>query len=439
MKRVVSLDVLRGIAIFVVIISHVFIYVVDYSVLDPSTGSIVLLILISPLIFLGKWKGFFLMISAATQIYSMHKGFEKGTESIIVFLKQIMNALLLLGVAFFFKIFLLPHAARYNYIFHGVWDPASRIQELQFSDTLESIALSRIIIAIFYFIMTRFNGLNKPYRNMIIFGALTLLIIILRPYVVLWVENGTGLTPMTIQSVTAESRGERLYLIFLANLVGHQEPLFPFLSSALFGAIYGIIFSQNSLPKKKFLWTGYIISTSLVVVGLVLLPFTEDIMEDIWTHLHATWMIFVNLGVQSMCFLIMMQLIELHPNNSKTVKRLLFFRRFGMLSMSIFCMELLDLIPRWILSQIFQIDLVTGTTGNLWILLLLVIVTLGFWYGIIRLWELIRFHGSLEVILKYNNALIFWKKPNFRDPLESQSILYDVEAISLLQDTAVLN
>lgn len=59
MKRVVTLDVLRGIAIFVVILSHVFIYVVDMSVLDPASGSIFTLILLSPLIFLGKWKGIF--------------------------------------------------------------------------------------------------------------------------------------------------------------------------------------------------------------------------------------------------------------------------------------------------------------------------------------------------------------------------------------------
>ena len=65
MKRVITLDVLRGIAIFVVILSHVFIYVVDYSIFDPETGSIVVLILLSPLIFLGKWKGFFLMINTA--------------------------------------------------------------------------------------------------------------------------------------------------------------------------------------------------------------------------------------------------------------------------------------------------------------------------------------------------------------------------------------
>ena len=83
MKRVVTLDILRGIAIFVVILTHVFIYVVDYEIFDPgSGGSIFTLILLSPFIFLGKWRSFFLMISAAAQIYSMHKGMEQKKRCI---------------------------------------------------------------------------------------------------------------------------------------------------------------------------------------------------------------------------------------------------------------------------------------------------------------------------------------------------------------------
>ncbi len=434
MKRVITLDVLRGIAIFMVIVSHMFIYAVDLSILDPVTGSKLLLVLLSPLIFLGKWKGFFLMISAASQVYSMHKGFEGETKPIVIFLKQFINAILLLVVAYVFKIFLLPGAVLYEYIFNGVWDPASRLGALQFSDTLESIALSRIIIAIIFFLMTRGKGLKKPYRNIIIFGILCILIIVFRPFVVQWVEIGTGIPILDIRSTTAYNFKERIYLIFLANLVGWQEPLFPFLSSALFGAIYGIIFGRKSLPMKKFMRLAFFFSLGFVVVGLGLLPFTENLIEDIWTHLHATWMLFLNLGVQSMCFLFFMRLIEFHPNYEKTVRRLRFFRRFGMLSMSIFCMELLDLIPRWIISQIFNIDLVTGTTGNMGIILLLVFTSLAFWYGIIRLWEFARFYGSLEVFLRLFTGLIFWKKPNFKDPLNSQLILYNVEVFTYLKN-----
>ncbi|MHA1111170.1 MAG: hypothetical protein ACTSRE_08705 [Promethearchaeota archaeon] len=435
MKRVVTLDVLRGIAIFVVILSHVFIYVVDFSIFDPEDGSMFLLILLSPLIFLGKWKGFFLMISAASQLYSMNKGFQSNSKPFIIFLKQILNGVLLLIVAYIFKIYLLPGGVLYQYIFNGVWDPAARISAVQFSDTLESIALSRILIALIYYLITRGKGLNKPYRNMIIFGVLCVTVIVLRPVVIQWVFNTTGLTPMSIPSTSASSWKERLRLVFFANLIGHQEPLFPFLSSAIFGAMYGIVFAQKSLPKKKFLRTAFFISLGLVFLGLGLLPFTEDILADMWTHLHATWMLFVNLGLQSMCFLLMMYLIEFHPNNAKTVRRLRFFRRFGMISMSIFCMELIDLIPRWLFTQIFKINLITGKTGNMGILLLLVIVTLAFWYGIIRLWELARFYGSLEVFLRLLTGLLFWKKPNFKDPLNSKGILYEIEPISLLQSS----
>jgi len=433
MKRVVTLDFLRGVAIYMVILSHVFIYVVDPNILNPETGSIFILILLAPLIFLGKWKGFFLMISAASQIYSMYIGFQGEKKPIIVFVKQLVNAFLLLVVAYIFKIYLLLGGTLYQYIFFSIWNPAARLNSLQFSDTLESIALCRIINAIIFYFLTLGKGIKKPYRNIIIFGFLCLLSIALTPVIVQWVFIRTGYTPLNIQSTIVNTWKERSYLMFLANLIGWQEPLFPFVSSAFFGAMYGIIFTQHSLPRKTFLRTAFFISLGLVVVGLGLLPFTDNFIDDMWTHIHVPWMLFVNLGVQSMCFLISMHLIEFNPNNEKAVRRLRYFRRFGMVTLSIFCMELVDLIPRWIFSLIFKQDFITGSTANIGILFLLVIFALAFWSGIIRLWEVVRFYGSLEWFLQMVTSLIFWKKLNLKDPLNLKQILYDVEAISFLE------
>ncbi|MBN2156795.1 MAG: hypothetical protein JW776_12200 [Candidatus Lokiarchaeota archaeon] len=432
MKRVVTLDVLRGIAIFVVILSHVFIYVVGYSILNPQTGSLIVLIFLAPLIFLGKWKGFFLMISAASQIYSMNKDIRNENNAFIVFLKQILNASLLLVVAYFFKVFLLPGATLYQYIFYSIWDPSSRLSSLQFSDTLESIALCRIINAVIYYLITLGKGIKKPYRNIAIFGILGFLSIVLTPVVVQLVFNQTGLTPLNIRTTIPNTWEERLYLIFMGNLIGWQQPLFPFISSAFFGAIYGIIFTQETLPEKKFIHTAFLTSLGFVIGGLGLLPFTEDIIADFWTHIHEPWMLFVNLGIQSMCFLFFMRLIEFNPNNAKIVRRLRFFRRFGMLSLSIFCLELVDLFPRWVFSKLFDQDFVTGTTTNIGLLFALVVFTLAFWSVIIRLWEFARFYGSLEWFLRMFMCLLFNKKPNFNDPLNSRQILYEVEPILLL-------
>jgi len=58
---------------------------------------------------------------------------------------------------------------------------------------------------------------------------------------------------------------------------------------------------------------------------------------------------------------------------------------------------------------------------------------LAFWYGLIRLWELAKFYGSLEVFLRSFTSLLFWKKFYIKDPLNSYQILYDVEPILLLQ------
>lgn len=94
------------------------------------------------------------MISAASQLYSMKKGFQGKSKGITTFQKQILNGVLLLVVAYIYKIFLLPGTVLHQYIFNGVWDPTSRISAVQFSDTLESIALCRIIVASVYYVMT---------------------------------------------------------------------------------------------------------------------------------------------------------------------------------------------------------------------------------------------------------------------------------------------
>ena len=441
MKRVVTLDILRGIAILVVILTHVFIYVVEYDIFDLNNGgSILVIIVLAPFIFLGKWRSFFLMISAASQLYSMHKGLERKNNSFVVLMKQIFNAFLLLGVAYLFKIFLLPNAALYDCIFTGVWDISAEIPIIQVSDTLESIALCRIVIALIYYVMTLGRGMKKSYRNIIIFGALCLISIAITPVIVRWVYATTGLHPFSIRYTASVSTWkERFKRVFLANVVGWNQPLFPFVSFAFGGAIYGIIFTKKSFPKKKFLRTAFYISLGLLILGICLIPFSEDIRADIWDPIYSPWITFINMGMQSMCFLLAMKAIEFKSNNVKKIRRWRFFRRFGILSLSIYCMELIELIPRWITSQIFNVDLVTGRTANLGILLVLVILTLGFWAGIVRLWEFARFYGSLEVSLQFINGSLFWKKPNFKDPLHSQSILYNVEPISLLEQDSQNN
>ena len=118
-KRVISLDVLRGMAVFMVILAHVFIKLVDTSVLDPTTGSVWALIVLSPLIFLGKWKTFFLLLSAAGSIYSLNKNFTKSLRTSRILFKHILKALIILIFAYIFKLILLPGATLDRFIFTG--------------------------------------------------------------------------------------------------------------------------------------------------------------------------------------------------------------------------------------------------------------------------------------------------------------------------------
>jgi hypothetical protein len=244
------------------------------------------------------------------------------------------------------------------------------------------------------------------------------------------VFNSTGLTPDNIRSTSGVDNDlDRIIRIFLALLVGQQDPLFPYLSSAFVGGIIGILYNQQQIPKKKCLYLAYSSCLLLVLIGVILLPFSSNIVDDIWNHIHAPWLLLINLGLQLACVFFLMSKIEFNPNNSKIVRRLRFFQRFGMVSLTIFCFELVDYIPRWIVTTLFHVDVMWGKTDNFLILLLLVALNLLLWAGIIRMWEVIRFYGTLESGMKIISSILLKNKINFNDPLNVREILYESEPV----------
>jgi hypothetical protein len=434
--RVITLDVLRGIAIIVVVLSHVFIKLVDYSIFDPTTSSIWTLILLAPLIFLGKWKTFFLLISAAGHVFSLNKKIVQSVKMNQIFINDLIKGIIQLGIAYLYKLILLPSSTLSRFIFTGNWDISPSILGMGFSDTLEIIALSRIFITTIYLLLNKISFPTSKELQWLwhigVLGFFMILTIFLTPLFQMLLLKLTGLTPYTIcSSVGVDSGWDRLYRIILSWFFGYQEPIFPFISSAFAGAIFGLIFSQEFSSRRKFNNIVIFISIGFIIFGLILMIFSQDIVADLWSHLHASWLLFVNLGAQSLLVIGFINLIEFKSHNFQIIRRLRFFRRFGLLSLSIYCFELIDLFPRWIFTSIFEIDLIHGKSSNFLLLLCLIIVTISIWSVLLVIWEKIYFWGSIESWVYLIMCIILNKRPQ-KDPLKSHIILYNVNPKSLL-------
>ena len=104
-----------------------------------------------------------------------------------------------------------------------------------------------------------------------------------------------------------------------------------------------------------------------------------------------------------------------------------------MLSLTIYSFTILDVIPREIFHQLFGLNShILEGIPSYWSLIMSVTVIL-MWEAIVRIWEKLRFIGSLEwLLLAINNGFSKAKIFN-KDPLNIDGILYNLEPIFFVE------
>ena len=118
MKRLVSLDFLRGISIFAMTAFHAIENVVltDDGGVNPYEiqSDPVMVLLVSTVLVFGYWRPFFLLISACVHMYTMEKSIRKGKKRIEILKKQLFLGFLI------YLIGLLRESVFSSYGFFGV-------------------------------------------------------------------------------------------------------------------------------------------------------------------------------------------------------------------------------------------------------------------------------------------------------------------------------
>jgi len=263
-KRIASLDFQRGLAIWMMVLLHSIqeIYDVSWAVNlnELLQKPIIVIIAVALLGLLSGWAGYFLLISAIVNSYSMTKKVNKGYSAEQSLLKQVITGVGILVIAIISESVIGYH----GYLGHALSGHISwKVTDFWASplakgfytmETLQAIAWCMIINAIVQYFMLRKKGYEKFKRNMIVYLILTFSIIVASFFMWKWVDNMDWKTLLyegkTLvwpdEKVQAFNHSFKAYVFTV--LAGDMEPLFPFLATSFAGSMIGLALAK---PVKR--------------------------------------------------------------------------------------------------------------------------------------------------------------------------------------------
>jgi len=479
-KRYASIDFMRGSAIWMMIVLHIPMAVYDMSWVYTSMeeAPIILILMLVVIIYLGSWCGFFLMISSIGNMISMQKSLKKGKSVKELVTKQVLGGFLLLISAWIIES-TTGYTGYIGHLLEGYNNVNIMFARGFQLETIHAIAWAIIINGIVQGILSINGGFNKPKRNMIIYGILVLIIIVLTP--IMWNLadkiipgypyafydwsgcNSIGYPeyPCYLYRVQYPVIGHSTFVDYILRLIlspiaGHPEPMFPFLAVSFIGSIVGIWLTSEK-PSKKFLKNGIIISVILEIAGLIgLIIMFVNGSQDFDSFIDGTWNIhalnawfpyFVLFTAnQLLSILIMIRLVEFRGISKTFAEKTKHFRRFGFVALTVYNYQYISLIPRYILSLFPNIDGVTPNSLNGTLTIVVLLSTFVLWEVILRLWEKIDYVGSFEWFISEASNKIMPKSKNQKElgseqreikkwwqtpRLNAKKQFYDVEWIDL--------
>jgi hypothetical protein len=419
-KRIATLDGCRGVAIFLMTFFHSVYHVVNYETIaeDPNRlleYSKVFLGFVGFFIYLGTWNTFFLLVSSVVNTYVMARSVSRGANLKILLWKRVITGVVLLFVDHLIEGFgywgLLGKGLRTGNWknLNDIWNPLYMIQ------TLEMIAWAIIITSIINYFLLRNKGHVKHKRNIQIYLALTLIILLLTPLVHAWVDGRPWNLPESLSEnpdlfdtvgwpdTRIQIHNGSFLTWFLVILAGDFEPLFPCLSTGFVGALIGL-FLANPRYSRKFFRFGFLSAAGCILTGALLIaagmPFSAFHRPALTNHL-------LQLGGQLFAVLIPLRLVEFRGKAQKAANSrfIRFIRRWAMVALTVYALEIFDILPEWTLN--LSIGKLSGlnfferifTLEQLPLALLVALYSVLWYYLLLLLWGRFNFKGSFEWLL----------------------------------------
>jgi len=439
MERFASIDFQRGLAIWLMVFLHVFNHLYDISWIDPATlfnevhWSLAILFLL--MAFLGAWAGYFVLISGIVTSMTAFKRAKAGSTPWNICIKRIINGIGILIAgrlteAFgYYGYFGRVIQSGQNLLTLSPWiDPYSVSaiwRRIFMLEALQIIGWAEIIHAIVLFFLLLNHGEKKSLRNIMILLIITLAIFIASPFVWNYVDNLDWKTPPydllvyylrdtspyhytwpseALQSVNA-SFSTYLYVL----IAGDLYPFFPFLTTTFIGSIVGIFLSMDKPPRRTPLYLG--LGVLAIFIAAVLHIFFDPNFDITFERPNMGFYLIL-LGCQLGCVAILLRLVEFRGRGEKFGNRSIikYFRKWGIIAMTMFSLQIYMLVPRAIFYPIF--DSIYGLNvvseqfnrfihyplAEVWVFGFAFVTILAFDF-LLWLWSKVNYTGSYEWII----------------------------------------
>ncbi len=471
LKRYVSIDIIRGIAILGMIFFHLLEDVYNMSWINTQSGlsnaPIIAILMLSIGLYLGAWAGLFLMVSAIGNMLSMYNSLEKGTSVKKVVVKQVVGGFILLVFGF-----LAEGTLQYYAVFQTIIYPPvdfSRILWKGYTmETIHTIAWCMMINGITQGILSVNHGYLKIRRNIIIYSVLAILILLLTQPIWDWVKTlipgypfASYNYPQFNRNIAKPSIGatfdEYILKALLMAIAGVPEPIFPFLSVSYLGSIFGLALCSKpisrDIPKRSVLVGLSIFIAGFLVWVMADMPFDSLFPIDNFSTFSAIggglnwrwipWVCFITAG-QVVFIALVFRLIEFRGKAEKAAKKTRWLRLFGIVPFTLYTFHrIFAMIPLYLLTLLFQKNmLIDSESLNGFASIAVVCLCIIFIYAIIKLWEKKDFIGTLEWMISTIAIFLLGiprksqeKHPWYRYGAREHTIMLDnVEWINIFEE-----
>ncbi|MHA1683736.1 MAG: hypothetical protein ACTSUE_22550 [Promethearchaeota archaeon] len=444
MKRVLTYDFLRGIAIIGVILFHVmnvvFADMVDNiknSLSGPVTVGPVAIGLGVVILYFGNFSGLFVMISAGSNVISIRKQWdrmmERGTTENQAFRKilgtQTIRGLLVYFFGFFSEGLIASLFSKLlgedNIIAEDL------VNSFFLSNILHCIGVTLIFSSLIYLVFLRYKT-SRQKMNITLLIMLAVVLAI-QPVIRTMLTNAgyegsfkpPDIYPTWYENYAARGFWQNLGFAFLTPLIGRVFPLIPMISGAFIGIIISVHINQKAINPafiKKTAWTSLIVLGCGIVYGYLLEELGVQAF-DVDVARSVGWHIIVLAGeIFSMIFIIYFVDFRKKTKTEVFKKHTVTLRRFGLATLTLWNLQYLSLIPA-IVFELFGWEVLDGGL-NTWQLLIVLFAVFAFWHLIIWLWESKgKFKGSLEWL----TTMVLSRGSASADRMKIQEVLYNPE------------
>jgi len=414
MKRLTSLDFIRGVLVIGMTTSHVVLLNVDFTIpSDLSSLTPIQMVLGAIFINFTHWRGFFFLVSGTASYFSLLTKLEQGKSRGSILKNQLLAGFILiiigkLYVTFFYFWGMIDEWTRLNGWNWDLWPM------FYFVDTIESLGFITIFAGIIFYLITIKKGQHRWKLNTIVAIGISNIIFFVHPYIHDSISVIAGIDLARSTNFDAfgygfdKEIGEKIIRVFLNALVGREAPLFPMLGVYFMGTAIAFVL-KNPKPTRKHLRLLYIPCILMIgVAGYEALWVIGFENLDPFFYVFPRWYSFFSIGTQMMIVIVFLIYIEFNPrtNEKRWLNGTRYIRRFSIFALTVYWFQLLEAIPRNLLMMLFDIDTTIRFNLNLGWSLILMFVTLGMWSGILYVFDrYLDGIGSLEwVILQFRSV-----------------------------------